>query len=50
MSDNKNLTAAKRTKNDEFYTILEDIQKELANYKEYFKDKIIYCNCDNVEY
>lgn len=50
MSDNKNLTAAKRTKNDEFYTRLEDIEKELTNYKEYFKDKIIYCNCDDVEY
>ena len=50
MSDNKNLTAAKRVKNDEFYTRLEDIEKELTNYKEYFKDKIIYCNCDDVEY
>ena len=50
MSDNKNLTAAKRTKNDEFYTRLEDIEKELTNYKEYFKDKIVYCNCDDVEY
>ena len=50
MSDNKNLTAAKRIKNDEFYTRLEDIEKELTTYKEYFKDKIIYCNCDDVEY
>ena len=50
MSDNKNLAAAKRIKNDEFYTRLEDIEKELTNYKEYFKDKIIYCNCDDVEY
>lgn len=50
MSDNKNLTAAKRIKNDEFYTRLEDIEKELTNYKEYFKDKIIYCNCDDIEY
>ena len=50
MSDNKNLTAAKRVKNDEFYTRLEDIEEELTNYKEYFKDKIIYCNCDDVEY
>ena len=50
MSDNKNLTAAKCIKNDEFYTRLEDIEKELTNYKEYLKDKIIYCNCDDVEY
>ena len=47
---NQNLLTAKNKKNDEFYTRLEDIQKELTNYKEYFKDKIIYCNCDDVEY
>ena len=47
---NQNLLTAKNKKNDEFYTRLEDIQKELDNYKEYFKDKIIYCNCDDVEY
>ena len=38
---NQNLLTAKNKKNDEFYTRLEDIQKELDNYKEYFKDKII---------
>lgn len=45
---NQNLLTAKTKKNDEFYTRLEDIQKELDNYKEYFKDKIIYCNCDDI--
>ena len=45
---NQNLLTAKNKKNDEFYTRLEDIQKELNNYKEYFKDKIIYCNCDDI--
>lgn len=45
---NQNLLTAKNKKNDEFYTRLEDIQKELDNYKEYFKDKIIYCNCDDI--
>lgn len=47
---NQNLLTAKNKKNDEFYTRLEDIEKELTNYKEYFKDKIIYCNCDDVEH
>ena len=45
---NQNLLTAKNKKNDEFYTRLEDIQKELDNYKDYFKDKIIYCNCDDI--
>ena len=41
------LAQAKKAKNDEFYTRLIDIEKELTHYKEHFKDKIIYCNCDN---
>lgn len=45
---NQNLLTAKNKKNDEFYTRLEDIQKELDNYKEYFKNKTIYCNCDDI--
>lgn len=44
---NQNLTAAKVRKNDEFYTRYEDIEKELENYKEFFKDKTVYCPCDN---
>lgn len=46
---NKNLSAAKKAKNDEFYTRLTDIEKELKNYKEYFKGKVVYCNCDDSE-
>lgn len=38
---------AKNNKNDEFYTQLSDIEKELRNYKEYFKDKVVLCNCDD---
>ena len=38
---------AKRNKADEFYTQLLDIEKELRHYKEQFKDKIIFCNCDD---
>ena len=47
---NKNLRKAKKEKNDEFYTQLTDIKKELSNYKEQFKDKVVFCNCDNPEY
>ncbi len=38
---------AKRNKNDEFYTCYEDIEKELNHYAKYFKNKVIYCNCDD---
>ncbi|MDD2652213.1 MAG: adenine-specific methyltransferase EcoRI family protein [Sulfurimonas sp.] len=44
---NKNLHSAKKGKNDEFYTQLEDIERELKHYKEHFKNKVIYCNCDD---
>lgn len=43
---NANLHSAKREKNDEFYTRLEDVVAELKHYKEFFKDKVIYCPCD----
>ncbi len=43
----KNLSKAKINKNDEFYTQLSDIEKELKHYKDHFKDKIIFCNCDD---
>ncbi|AXK49692.1 modification methylase [Aliarcobacter trophiarum LMG 25534] len=44
---NKNLHKAKINKEDEYYTQLTDIEKELKHYKKHFKDKIIYCNCDD---
>jgi len=48
---NKNLTNAKKAKNDEFYTQFSDIQKEIESYLEYdanaFKGKVIYSNCDD---
>ena len=46
MAKNNNLHTAKATKNDEFYTQLEDIENELKYYKDYFKGKVVYCNCD----
>lgn len=44
---NKNLSIAKSDKKDEFYTQLSDIERELKHYKEHFKDKVVYCNCDD---
>jgi hypothetical protein len=46
---NKNLSSAKKAKNDEFYTQLSDIENELQHYKDHFKGKVIYCNCDDPE-
>lgn len=45
--NNENLGKAKKEKNDEFYTLLSDIEKEMKYYKEQFKDKVVYCNCDD---
>ena len=44
---NKNLQDAKTNKKDEFYTQLSDIERELKYYKKHFKDKVVYCNCDD---
>lgn len=44
---NSNLHKAKQAKNDEFYTQLCDVEKELMHYKKHFKDKIVFCNCDD---
>lgn len=44
---NNLLQKAKKSKNDEFYTQLSDIEKELQYYKDHFQGKIVYCNCDD---
>ena len=44
---NKSLHKANISKNDDFYTQLSDIEKELKNYKNHFKNKIVFCNCDD---
>ena len=44
---NLNLHTAKDAKKDEFYTQLSDIQAELSNYTDKFKDKVVLCNCDD---
>lgn len=46
-SNNSNLHKAKDSKKDEFYTQLEDIERELRYYRNHFKDKVVYCNCDD---
>jgi hypothetical protein len=46
-SSNKTLRKANKEKNDEFYTQLSDIEKELRHYKEHFKGKTVLCNCDD---
>ena len=46
-ASNKNLRRAKVNKNDEFYTQLTDIEKELGHYRDHFKDKVVFCNCDD---
>ena len=45
--NNNNLHTAKKNKNDEFYTQLTDIEKELQYYTEHLENKTIYCNCDD---
>lgn len=44
---NVNLHTAKKSKKDEFYTQLSDIEKELRHYKDHFRGKVVYCNCDD---
>ncbi len=44
---NRSLQSAKTAKNDEFYTRFDDVQRELNYYKEQFKNKVVYCNCDD---
>ena len=50
MADNKSLARAKNNKEDEFYTKITDIEKELKHYRQYFKGAVIFCNCDDPEY
>ncbi len=47
MSDNSQLAEARRTKQDEFYTQIADIENELKHYKQHFAGKTVYCNCDD---
>ncbi|MCQ2315376.1 MAG: adenine-specific methyltransferase EcoRI family protein [Bacteroidales bacterium] len=44
---NQLLRKARKSKSDEFYTQYCDIENELQHYTKHFKDKIVYCNCDD---
>lgn len=44
---NRNLGDARKAKEDEFYTQLGDIERELRHYKSHFQGKVVYCNCDD---
>ena len=46
-AQNSNMHKARKVKNDEFYTQLTDIEQELLHYRDKFKGKVIYCNCDD---
>lgn len=50
MKNNDKLKEAKRNKNDEFYTQLSDIENELKHYRNHFKGKVVFCNCDDPEW
>lgn len=47
MAGNKTLNKAKAAKQDEFYTQLSDIEKEMRHYKGFFLNKTVFCNCDD---
>ena len=46
-NENRHLHKAAKSKKDDFYTQLSDIERELRRYKSQFKDKVVYCNCDD---
>ena len=47
MRGNRNLKDSIKQRQDEFYTQLPLIESELKHYKEHFKDKTVFCNCDD---
>ena len=49
-SGTAHLDKARVTKDDEFYTKLSDVERELAHYTHHFAGKTVYCNCDNPEW
>lgn len=46
-ASNKVLQEAKKSKSDEFYTLLSDIESELRHYENHFQGKVVFCNCDD---
>ena len=50
MAKNESLHNARNTKDDEFYTQISDIEKELKHYRKHFKGAVVLCNCDDPEW
>ena len=46
-NENNNLNRARQNRQDEFYTQLTDIEHEMQHYRKHFKNKVVYCNCDD---
>jgi len=46
-NENSGLNRARKSKNDEFYTQLPDIEREMRHYRKHFQGKTVYCNCDD---
>ncbi len=49
-ASNGSLHAARAAKNDEFYTQLTDVEKELRHYRAHLKGKVVFCNCDDPQW
>ena len=47
MAGKEALARAYRAKNDEFYTQLADVEVELRHYRDQFRGKVVFCNCDD---
>src|ERR1700738_5413046 len=47
MARNETFARANRAKNDEFYTQLADVEAELRHYRDQFRGKVVFCNCDD---
>lgn len=47
MAGKEALAHAQSAKKDEFYTQLSDIEAELRHYRRHFRDKVVFCNCDD---
>lgn len=41
------LENARKSRQDEFYTLMPDIEREIAHYPGAFAGKTVYCNCDD---
>jgi hypothetical protein len=47
MSGNEALLLRQRSPQDDWYTLMPDIESELSHYPNAFRGKVVYCNCDD---